>query len=93
LRRFAEEEQRCEDERDGRRLLSIACRPAPVLLPHQQLVTVDLEVPPPSPSDYVDMGPVSPNHYLRLQDQSEGEEESAVFMDAVSTCNLCSDPV
>ena len=56
-------------------------------------MTVDLEVPPPSPSDYVDMGPVSPNHYLRLQDQSEGEEESAFFMDAVSTCNICPDPI
>jgi hypothetical protein len=48
-------------------------------------VTVELEAPPPSPSVYMDMGSVSSSHYLRLQDQSEGEEESVVFMDAVST--------
>ena len=86
MRRFAEEEQRREDERDGRRLLSIACRPAPILLPHQQLVNVELEAPPPSPSVYMDMGSVSPGHYLQLQDQPE--EESVVFMDAVSTPSI-----
>jgi hypothetical protein len=88
LRRFAEEEQRREDERDGRRLLSIACRPASVLLPHQQLVNVELEAPPPSPSVYMDMGSVSSGHYLRLQDQSEEEEEPVVFLDAVSTPSI-----
>jgi len=34
-------------------------------------VDVELEAPPPSPGDYVDMGPVSPNHYLQLQDHLE----------------------
>jgi hypothetical protein len=58
------------------------------VLPHQQLVTVHLEAPPPSPSDYVDMGPVSPNHYLRLQDHLEEEQESAFFLDAVSTLSV-----
>ncbi len=71
-----------------RRLLSIACRPAPVLLPHQQLVTVELEAPPPSPGDYVDMGPVSPNHYLQLQDHLDEEQESAFFLDAVSNSSI-----
>ncbi len=56
-------------------------------------MNVELEAPPPSPSTYMDMDSVRSSHYLRLQDQSEGEEESAVFMDAVSTCNLCPDPV
>jgi hypothetical protein len=51
-------------------------------------VTVDLEAPPPSPSDYVDMGPVSPNHYLQLQDHLEEEQESAFFLDAVSTLSV-----
>jgi hypothetical protein len=46
-----------------------------------------MEAPPPSPGDYVDMGPVSPNHYLRLQDHSE-EEEPTFFMDAVSTLSI-----
>jgi hypothetical protein len=51
-------------------------------------VTVDLEVPPPSPSDYMDMGPVSPNHYLQLQDHLDEEQESAFFLDAVSTLSV-----
>ena len=46
---------------------------------------VELEAPPPSPSVYMDMSSVSSGHYLRLQDQSEGEEEPVVFLDAVST--------
>jgi hypothetical protein len=51
-------------------------------------VTVDLEVPPPSPNDYVDMGPVSPNHYLQLQDHLDDEQESAFFLDPVSTLSV-----
>ena len=51
-------------------------------------MTVDLEVPPPSPSDYMDMGPVSPNHYLQLQDHLDEEQESAFFLDAVSTLSV-----
>jgi hypothetical protein len=34
------------------------------------------------------MGPVSPNHYLRLQDHLEEEQESAFFLDAVSTLSV-----
>ena len=99
MRRFAEEQRR-EDERDGRRLLSIACRPEPDLLPHQQLVTVDLEAPPPSPDAYVDMGPVEPSHYQGLlelrqgrqqeqqqQNEEEGEEQPFA-MELVSACFL-----
>jgi hypothetical protein len=33
----------------------------------------------------MDMSSVSSGHYLRLQDQSEEEEEPVVFLDAVST--------
>ncbi len=51
-------------------------------------MTVDLEVPPPSPSDDMDMGPVSPNHYLQLQDHLEEGQESAFFLDAVSTLSV-----
>jgi hypothetical protein len=51
-------------------------------------VDVELEAPPPSPGDYVDMGPVSPNHYLQLQDHLEEEQESAFFLDAVSTLSV-----
>ncbi len=49
---------------------------------------MELEAPPPSPGDYVDMGPVSPNHYLQLQDHLEEEQESAFFLDAVSTLSV-----
>ncbi len=49
---------------------------------------MELEAPPPSPGDYVDMGPVSPNHYLQLQDHLEEEQESAFFLDAVSTLSI-----
>ena len=49
---------------------------------------VELEAPPPSPGDYVDMGPVSPNHYLQLQDHLDEEQESAFFLDAVSTLSI-----
>jgi hypothetical protein len=51
-------------------------------------VDVELEAPPPSPGDYVDMGPVSPNHYLQLQDHLDEEQESAFFLDAVSTLSI-----
>jgi hypothetical protein len=34
------------------------------------------------------MGPVSPNHYLQLQDHLEEEQESAFFLDAVSTLSV-----
>ncbi len=88
LRRF-EQEQKREDERDGRRLLSIACRPEPDLLSHQQLVVADVEAPPPSPDAYVDMGPVEPSHYqglwehrrgLQQEQQDEEEEEPQPFL-------------
>jgi hypothetical protein len=36
----------------------------------------------------VDMGPVSPNHYLQLQDHLDEEQESAFFLDAVSTLSI-----
>ena len=49
---------------------------------------VELEAPPPSPSVYMDMSSVSSGHYLRLQDQSEEEEEPVVFLDAVSTPSI-----
>ena len=49
---------------------------------------MELEAPPPSPGDYVDMGPVSPNHYLQLQDHLDEEQESAFFLDAVSTLSI-----
>ncbi len=51
-------------------------------------MNVELEAPPPSPGDYVDMGPVSPNHYLQLQDHLDEEQESAFFLDAVSTLSI-----
>ena len=88
MRRFAEEQRR-EDERDGRRLLSIACQPGPALLSHQQLVVADVEAPPPSPDAYVDMGPVDPSHYqglwelrrdLQQEHQDEEEDEPQPFL-------------
>ena len=88
MRRFAEEQRR-EDERDGRRLLSIACQPGPALLSHQQLVVADVEAPPPSPDAYVDMGPVEPSHYqglwelrqgLQQEHQDEEEDEPQPFL-------------
>ncbi len=104
MRRFAEEQRR-EDERDGRRLLSIACQPGPALLSHQQLVVADVEAPPPSPDAYVDMGPVEPSHYQGLwelrqglqqehqQQDAEEEEPQPFLMELVSVFNIanCSD--
>ncbi|MFN9906206.1 MAG: hypothetical protein ACK56F_08800, partial [bacterium] len=51
-------------------------------------MVAEVVAPPPSPSDYMDMGPVSPNHYLQLQDHLEEEQESAFFLDAVSTLSV-----
>ncbi len=49
---------------------------------------MELEARPPSPGDYVDMGLVSPNHYLQLQDHLDEEQESAFFLDAVSSLSI-----
>jgi hypothetical protein len=83
LRRFAEEQRR-EDERDGRRLLSLACRPESALLPHQQLVVAEVVAPPPSPVAYVAMGSVGHDHFLQLEEHLEEEEQQTFTMDDVS---------
>jgi hypothetical protein len=83
LRRFAEEQRR-EDEQDGPRLLSIACRPDPALLPHQQLVVAEVVAPPPSPVAYVAMGLVDHDHFLQLESNLEEEEQHTFSMDDVS---------
>ncbi len=92
MKRF-EEEQRREDERDGRRLLSIACRPEPALRPHQQLVVAEVVAPPPSPVAYVAMGSVSPNHFMQLESNLEEEEQHTFSMDDVSICDICPSPI